>query len=42
MHRLVQWYNPRLLRLALFAIGIAISLATGGGLALAGEEDGGP
>lgn len=35
---LLRWYNPVVIRLALLAAAIALSVATGGGVTLAGDD----
>lgn len=37
---LLRWYNPWLVRLAVLAVGLAIGLATGNGIALADDDTG--
>lgn len=36
---LLRWYNPMVIRLALMAISVAISIASGGGIVAADGED---
>ena len=39
---LLRWYNPMMVRIALLALSVAISLATGNGIVLAEDDAGGP
>ena len=41
MSFLTRWYHPTVVRVALLAVSVAISLAAGHGIALAGDDAGG-